>query len=131
MEELSLFDAWTRFDCFHDSVIRRAEFHLRRPRRLDIDLVTWDRKAANGGTEVDVRFRFDDVKEYRLWEQNWTIEVISEAAWAKFDDLIWVAFDGDFLDGDSTATVDEFRARYAYVAAKAVKVTAKPSRRSD
>lgn len=126
MEELSLADAWTRFDSFHDSVIRRAEFHFRPPCRLDIDLDTWDRKAARGGTGVEVRFRFDDVKEYRLWEQNWTIEVIFEAAWAKFDDLIWVAFDGDFLDGDPTATVDEFRARYAYVAARSVEVTAKP-----
>jgi hypothetical protein len=84
---LSLSDAWERFGCFHDSAIRRAEFYLRQPRRLTVDLDAWEPgELADTGIWMDGRFRFDDVREYRLWEQNWAIEVIFEAGWAELDD---------------------------------------------
>jgi hypothetical protein len=123
---LSLSDAWERFGCFHDSVIRRAEFYLRQPRRLTVDLDAWEPgELADTGIWMDGRFRFDDVREYRLWEQNWAIEVIFEAGWAELDDLIWVAFDGDDMD-EVAPTVARFRDCYAYVAAKSVELTVSP-----
>jgi len=118
-----LADAWERYDCFHDAAIRKVELNFRPDRNHHFEI---ELDGGRSGTRMDVRFRFTEVKEYRFWEQNWVMELIFEAAWAKLDGLIWVAFDGDDVDDDAP-TVEEFRECYAYVAAKSVELIVAPA----
>ena len=114
-------ELWSRFDGFHDGVIRSIELRPEtKSARVELDA---EDISERGGWHR-VRFEFEDVREWRIEQIRSDMVVIYGAKTAKADGLTFVGFDAATMAENPTA--DDFRASTAFIAAHRVAVSTSP-----
>jgi hypothetical protein len=113
-------DLWSRFDGFHDAVIRVVELRLE-TRSASVHL---DAEDVSDARWHRVRFEFDGVHEWRFEQIRSDMVVIYEARAAEADGLTFLSFDAATMP--ERPLPDDFRATVAYIAAETASVTDAP-----